>query len=316
MENGKKRSFSILIRASIGIILVVLLIWNVNTEKLIHSLTQVSFLYLFFAISYQYASILLGSFNQYILFRVFQPLSYKTFLFSYFKAYTIGLLLPGQFGDASIGLYLKSKGLYYSQAFSAYILDKYLTFILYLAVLLLFFGNMMGYPRLMPLLLWITLGFVLPMIIYAALRYTSLVPAVHREGRFMRFINNLSSQILYFATHHPFFLLINFVLTCLKLGFVMLSYHAMLTSLAYSLPIWKVGLAALASGIVAYVPVSLQGLGTVEAAALFNFKTLGVYPSDVLSCYLLLRTGVYAFAFLAYIGTFLLKDKDAPDREI
>ena len=59
MENKKKSSFGIIIRASIGIILVVLLIWNVSTEELIRSIAQVSFHYLFFAISYQYISILL-----------------------------------------------------------------------------------------------------------------------------------------------------------------------------------------------------------------------------------------------------------------
>ena len=315
MENKQKRSFGIIIRATIGVILVVLLIWNVSTEKLISSLAQVTIGYLLFAISYQYVSILLGSFNQYILLKAFLTLPRRAFLFAYFKAYAIGLLLPGRFGDASISLFLKSEGLHNSQSFSAYILDKYLTFILYLAILLLFFGNIMKYPKLIPVLLWIILGFVLPIIIYTMLQFTSLVPVAHREGRLVRFIQNLSSQLLYFATHHPFLLLINLLLTCLKLGFVMLSYHAMLTSLGYSLTIWKVGLAALASGIVAYIPVSIQGLGTVEAAALLNFKTLGVCSPDVLVCYLLLRTSTYAFACFAYVATFLVKSKGTPIEE-
>jgi hypothetical protein len=82
----------------------------------------------------------------------------------------------------------------------------------------------------------------------------------------------------------------------------------MIASLGYDLSAWKVGQAALASGIVAFIPVSIQGLGTVEAAALLNFKTLSVSPSDVLACYLLLRTSIYVFASFAYAATFLLKN--------
>ena len=316
MDNRQKRFFGIIIRTAIGIILVVLLIWNVSTEKLIHSLAQVSFLYLLFAISYQYLSILLGSFNQYILYKASLNPDFKTFLLAYFKAYALGLLLPGRFGDASIGLFLKSEESYYSQTFSVYILDKYITFILYLGVLLLFFGNIMGYPKLVPIVLWIVLIFILPTTIHYTLQRTNPAPITRREGRLTRFVSNLLSQSFCFAIHHPFLLLINFVLTCIKLGFVIFSYHAMLISLGYSLPIWKVGLAALASGIVAYIPISLHGLGTVEAAALLNFKTLGVLSPDVLSCYLLLRTSTYVFAFLAYIFTFLVKNNDTADRGI
>ena len=316
MDNRQKRFLGIIIRTTIGIILLFLLIWNVSAEKLIHSLSQASFLYLLYAISYQYLSILLGSFNLYILYKFFLSPDFREFLLAYFKAYALGLLLPGRFGDASIGLFLKSEGSYYSQTFSVYILDKFLTFILYLGVLLLFFGNIMGYPKLVPIVLWIVLIFILPTTIYSTLRFTSIVPIIHKEGRLMCFFHNLSSQLLYFATHHPFLLLINFVLTCIKLGFVIFSYHAMLTSLGYSLPIWGVGLAALASGIVAYIPISLHGLGTVEVAALLNFKTLGVLSPDVLSCYLLLRTSTYVFAFLAYIFTFLVKNNDTADRGI
>jgi uncharacterized protein (TIRG00374 family) len=317
MENKQKRFFGIIIRTAIGIILVFLLIWNVTTEKLINSLHNISFFYLLIALFYQYASIVLGSFNQYILLKAFLNLPCKIFFFAYFKAYALGLLLPGQFGDASIGLFLKSKGLNYSQTFSIYFLDKYLTFILYLSVLLLFFGDIMGYPKFMMILLWLALIFIMSITIYYyTLKFANSISIANRKGRLIRFISNLSSQSLYFAKHHPFLLLLNFFLTCIKLSFVILSYHAMLTAFGYSLSIWKVGLAALASGIVAYIPVSLHGLGTVEAVALLNFKTLGVNAPDVLSCYLLLRTGTYVFTFLACIFTFFSKHNKTADRVI
>ena len=314
MESEQKRTNKILVRAAIGITLLVVLIWNVNIKNLINSFCQISIPFLLFAICYQYGSVFVGSLNQYILFRTFNELTYKIFLISYFRAFAIGLLLPGRFGDAAIGVFLKSEGLYYTQAFSAYLWDKYLTFTLYLVIVLLFFANIMGQPYYIPLLLWLVLGLILPVIIYSVLRTTIAKQRSRSEGRWARFSDNLLSQLLDFAKLHPCLLLINLFITCIKLCLVILSYHVILISLGYYLGVWKVGLASLASGIVAYIPVSIQGLGTVEAAALFNFKTLGVSSSDVLVCYLLLRTNTYVLALFAYFFTFLLHKK--PNKEV
>jgi len=316
MEDKQKRPFGIIVRLTLGILLVFILIWNVSIDKLLLSIAQTSLPYLFLAISYQYASILLGSFNQYILFTAFSNLPFKRFITAYFKAYAFGLLLPSQIGDASIAFFLKSEGLYYSQTLSVYILDKCLTFILYILVLFLFLGDIMGYPEIISLSLLIALGFLMSIVFYIIVKLTNSFPVSWRENRLMRFIHSLSSQLFFFAKHHPFLLLINFFLTCLKLGLVMLCYHAMITALDYSLSIWKVGLAALASGIVGYIPVSIQGLGTVEAMALLNFKTLGVSPPDVLACYLVLRSNNYVAACLAYAATFIARKNKSTERNI
>ena len=308
MENKRQSALRIIIRITIGIVIVGLLIWNISAENLLHSMAKVSLPSFLFAIFYQYASIILGSLNHYILLRGSVNLHWKPFILSYFKAFAVGLILPGRFGDASIGYFLKSKGLHYSQTFSAYILDKYLTFILYLAILFLFVGNLMAKPATISILLWAIIALGLPFIIYSVLRFSRFLPSALRENRLAHFINNLASQLDYFTKHHRFLLLLNFCLTFLKLGFVILCYHAMIASLGYDIAAWKVGQAALASGIVAFIPVSIQGLGIVEAAALLNFKTLGVSPSDVLACYLMLRTSTYIFACIAYTAAFFLRN--------
>ena len=316
MEDTQKRSLGIILRLTLGILLLILLIWNVSLDKLVVSIAQASLSYLFLAVFYQYASIFLGAFNQYILFTAFSNLPFRSYLTAYFKAYAFGLLLPSQIGDASIAFFLKSEGLYYSQTLSVYILDKFLTFILYVLVLFLFLADMMGYPKSISLSSVIALGLSLSLAFYIIVRLTRSFPVSWRENRLMRFAHNLSSHLFFFTKHHPFLLFINFLLTCLKLGLVMLCYHAMITSLNYGLSLWKVGLAALASGIVGYIPVSIQGLGTIEAMALVNFKTLGVRPADVLACYLVLRSNNYVAACLAYAATFIAKKNESTERNI
>jgi uncharacterized membrane protein YbhN (UPF0104 family) len=107
MENKQRYAFRIIIRITIGIFIVGLLIWSISAENLIRSIVQVSFPFFLVAIFYQYASVILGSLNQYILFRGLVDLPWKPFIFAYFKAYTLGLVLPGRFGDASIGFFFE-----------------------------------------------------------------------------------------------------------------------------------------------------------------------------------------------------------------
>jgi uncharacterized membrane protein YbhN (UPF0104 family) len=163
----------------------------------------------------------------------------------------------------------------------------------------------MDYTAVASLIVLIALGMLLLYACHKIEKITGYLPVSWQENRIIRFVGNLSSQVSFFVKHHPFLLLINFFLTCFKLGLVMLCYHAMITALGYSLSTWKVGLAALSAGIVGYIPVSIQGLGTVEAVALFNFKTLGVNPPDVLAGYLILRSNSYLVACIAYIATVL-----------
>jgi uncharacterized protein (TIRG00374 family) len=308
METNQRNNFRVILRVTIGIVIVGVLIWNISAKNLMRSIAQVDFPFLLLAIFYQYTSVLLGSLNQFILFRGLVDLPWKPFTLAYFKAFAIGLILPGRFGDASIGFFLKSEGLNYSQTFSAYILDKYLTFVLYLAILFIFVGSLTAQPAEISILLWAIFAIGLPFIIYLLLRFLSFLPAALRENRLALFTNNLASQLQYFIKHHPFRLVLNFCFTPLKLGLVILCYHAMISALGYDISAWRVGQAALASGIVAFIPVSVQGLGIVEAVALLNFKTLGVSPSDVLACYLILRTSTYVFACIAYGATFFLKN--------
>lgn len=298
-----------IIKLSIGIFLILFLIKSISSEQLIQSLYRISFPYLLLAFLLQYLSVFLGSFNQYILLIAFSDLKFKYYIISFFRAYSVSLLLPGRFGDASIGFFLKPYGFNYSQSFSAYFLDKYFTFILYLLVFFLFLGNILEHSIVIVILFWLTFAFALPFLIYLIIKYINLLPSFFSENRLINFFHNLISQVNFLFKNHIYLLLINFILTFFKLGLIVLCYHTVIYSLGYSLSVWKVGLAALSAGIVAYIPISIQGLGTVEVTALHSFRTMGVVASDVLICYLLLRTSTYLFACFAYISTFLLTRK-------
>ena len=310
MDRKSKRLLAIIARVSTAVIILVFLIWHVKTDEFIQSLERVSLLYLSLAVFCLYASILIGSLNQYILFQPSLNIPFKQFALYYFKAFTAGLLLPGQYGDASIVVFLKSKGLDYSHSFSIYLWDKFITLFFYLSIVLLFIIDFMGCSTFSLFIFLIMLAIITVLILYCILTFRYLKPIGRWTGRLINFIQNSISQMFRYAREYPIRLLINSILTCLKLFFVMLCYHAVLASLGYFLSVWKVGVSSITSGIIAYIPISIHGLGTVEATAIWVFGRLSVTPADVLSSFLLLRVSVYILAILVFSTICLVDERD------
>jgi uncharacterized membrane protein YbhN (UPF0104 family) len=310
-----KKAFGLTVRSGAGIILLIILLRCVNTEKLIESFEKVSLWYLFLAVAYQYASILLGTLNQYLLFDPVLRISFRSFVLPYFKAFVTGLLFPGQFGDASIVLFLKSKGSDYSRSFSIYLLDKYITLFFYLGIVLTFILDLMGYPRVLSVVLLLLLSVLSVVLFYSVPAISPTKPARQWFRRIVAFIENTLSQLFDYARAYPLRLLLNCILTSLKVFFVMSAYHAMLVSLGYFLSVWEVGLSSFAAGAVAYIPVSVHGVGTVEASALWIFGRLGVSPADVLSSFLVLRVSIYVFAIFIVGVTALANDSSVVKEE-
>jgi uncharacterized membrane protein YbhN (UPF0104 family) len=291
--NSREKKLGLIIRSVVGIILLVILLRYVDTGELFHSLKRASLSYLLLAVGYQYASVLLGSLNQYLLFKPVLRVSLRSFLLPYFRAFATGLLLPGQLGDASIVLFLKSKGSDYSQSLSIYLLDKYITLFFYLAIVLTFILEIMEYPRFFAVALSMLLGVISALLFYLVPVISPARPTRKWAWRVAGFVKNTVSQLFSYAKEYPFRLLLNTLLTGLKIFFVMNAYHAILISLGYSLSLWDVGVSSIASGIVAYIPVSVHGVGTVEATALWVFGRLSVSSADVLSSFLILRASGY-----------------------
>lgn len=300
MDAKIKRRWGIVIRAGVALLLIVFLISHVRAELLMQSVRKILFPYLLLSLFFQYTSILLGSFNLYILFRPFLEVNFSRFCSSYFKAFTAGLLMPGQFGDVSIVLFLNSKELNYSRTFSVYMWDKYITLVFYLGIVFIFISEIMEYPKWVPIAVMIGAGCLLFSLIYMITRLGLFAASGGWTGRIVRFFHNSAAEIMSYARLHPLRLLMNGGLTCFKLFFVMLCYHFILAALGYDLSVVSVGISSIASSVVAYLPISLHGVGTVEATAMWVFGRLNVSSADVLSGFLLLRLSVYALALFVF----------------
>lgn len=91
----------------------------------------------------------------------------------------------------------------------------------------------------------------------------------------------------------------NAAITVLKLAITSLAYWLVLSSMHPSAPDYAAtAVISQSAGLVAYLPISFNGLGTVEVSAMALFGALGLPGAVVLSGYILLRALTLALAWL------------------
>jgi uncharacterized membrane protein YbhN (UPF0104 family) len=122
----------------------------------------------------------------------------------------------------------------------------------------------------------------------------------------VRLLEPVLRELLETWRRHPRLLLVNFLLTWVKIGLTGFSYWCIFRSLGYdSLGSFEVLPPMAASSLVAYLPVTFNGLGTVELTGMALFAAIGLPEEGVLIAYLLLRLLVYTLAWVP-VGLWLL----------
>lgn len=244
----------------------------------------------------------LGGWNCFRIAELRSHLPFRAFLPVYWRAWAIGLSVPGQVGDL-LWMLWQLRGRTGSLAFLAgrLITDKLVTIsmILLLAALLPAVFGWLPFP------LWL-----LPPVA-TAVAVVLLLWAARAAGR--RFGANAWGgwrarlATVAGATEAPTrALLINACVTGLKLVLTGLAYWAVLAPAATRDGRFLTVLAiSQSAGLVAYIPVSFNGIGTVELSAIHLFGMAGFDPANVLAAYVYLRVAALAAAWLPVAALWL-----------
>jgi len=219
----------------------------------------------------------------------------------YWLAWAISLVTPGQIGDiATISTLLKKQDIDWHLSLGRSLLDKLISFIVMavLATIGFYFTSKryLDFDLSGMLFLWIipSVGFLLYFLRFRLITFFS--PELNG-------VRGLLGQTLREAKitmhHHPARVLINIVLTTIKILLIGVSYWCIFRGLgAGNIDLIETITLAAASSLVAYIPVSFNGIGTVEASGLVLFSQMGLSTSSILAGYLGLRVLVMSLAWL------------------
>ena len=287
-------------RLAVGLLLLVGLIVYLTPSALLAQLREVELGWLAAAATAIVISTLIGSYALYLLMSRDHALPYRRFLGAYWTSWGVGLVVPGQVGDvAMLTMLMQRRGLHWPTSLGRSLLDKLIS----LAVLCGFAA--WGLFALMPAVR-VTAGQIaagaagLCLIgVTMWLAWRLLSSGACKRIRLLEAMRTTTREITNSALQHPGRTAANLALTILKFGCSVLSYWFVFRALGqdqlaylHTLPLVAI------SALVAYIPVSFNGLGTVEFAGIWLFGGAGIGKTAVLSAYLLLRFMVLTIAWL------------------
>lgn len=306
MESQNYLRWTAIARVLFGVILLGALFYYVNPVSVLPFLKQIQPVWILATSGVIVIATLIGATNLYLLFGDNRNLKFGEFLPLYWTSWAVGLVVPGQVGDlASITTLLHRRGHVWQVVLSRSLLDKLISSVVLLTIALIGIARWVA----VDILVWFVLALLASGIagIYLAIRLRKYAKRrVGLAARALRFLDSLWQQIWECCTRLPQRVAMNFFLTVAKTGLIGASYWTVFRALGYSdIPLLQVIPLVAASSLVAYLPISFNGIGTVEAAGLILFSSLKIADPAILTAYLLLRANVMILAWLPAVVWFL-----------
>jgi uncharacterized membrane protein YbhN (UPF0104 family) len=288
------------LRLGIGLVILVGLIVYLTPRALLAQLKAVEAAWLLAAAVAIVVATLVGSYALYLLISRDRSLHYRRFLRAYWTAWSVGLVVPGQIGDlAMLTVLMQRRGLHWPISLGRSVLDKLIS----LAVLCSFaaWGLITSLPAVSVTPTQIIVGAaVVGLVGLATWLVVRLAGGGQQIGnRPLDAVRSTAMEIANSVLEHPGRTTLNLALTVLKFGFIVLAYWCAFRALGQDQLEYLRALPLVAvSALVAYIPISFNGLGTVEFAGIWLFGAVGIAQTTVLSAYLLLRVMVLTLAWL------------------
>lgn len=284
-------------RVLLGLAILLALIAYLDPHALLEALLRLDLDHLLFAAALIILSTLLGAYNAHLLMNAEGRVAFTDFLPIYWLAWAFGLVFPGQVGDlATLSAAMKRKGLRLAHALGRGLADKLISFLLMLSCAAWGLASLPGVAPGAGLATMLLASLILVTLFLSRRPLARVLACLH--GGLPDFIATTWEETRATVRRHPRRVALNAALTCVKIGLSGLAYLAVFQALGHhALEPWRVIALAAASSIVAYLPISFNGIGTVEIAGIALFMTLGIPQADILGAYLVLRALVMTLAW-------------------
>jgi uncharacterized membrane protein YbhN (UPF0104 family) len=304
--DSEARSIGVASRAGIraalfsgmGLILLIGLLWFAGLEHVLAVLRGADPALIGVAVFLIVIATLLGAINSYMVAAADTGVRFLPYLGVYWLTWALGQVVPGQVGDLiGMGVFLRRRGLALPTAVGRLGVDKLISLFCTLALsagLIAIFDAPL--PRIAGFL-----GAGIAALLLIAFLFALRWPAIgsYGDGWRAQLMSGLR-EAHRVATTRPHIVLLDGLLTIFMLLAIGICYWVVLRALhSNTNGLVDVTIMANSAGLIAYVPLSANGIGTVETGSLYLFGLRGVSAPLVLATYLILR---FANLLLAWGG--------------
>jgi len=285
------------VQGTVSVCLVVILLFSVGIDSLGSVIRQIRIVWLPVILATVLFPMFLGAFNIWILLNSQAKITFNKFFQAYIHAYATGLIIPGQIGDVSLALFLRSNKISVYHSGVAYLIDKTISLFIGVSLGLVglhhyFSGNYISLNVSNSIGIIFVFSIILGIIGFAILKKflfsrTSLLRTFW--GRFVWYIKRVYSSFrVYFSYWH--LIVLNALLSLLKWCIVIASFILAFAAVGVKVQILDGALVPIMASLVGYLPISIGGVGPVEITAGYIFGLINIKLSSVIAVYAILRT--------------------------
>ena len=285
-----------LLRISIGIILLLAIYIKIGIGDLVSNISKANPLILSLTVIMLILSYFFAALNIKIITDFIRSLPYFLVWKYYALSWAIGLFFPGKLGEFSLAFFLKKNRFSMGEGIAVALIDKMITVACLGFLAVIGFFIYVGY---------IAAGYLFISLIALFLAFIFLVSNKtirifirknilrKYESKFSGFYRNFQGIL---RKKSKIFL--NILLTFIKWFFGSLAVFFVFLSLGTNVSIFQIYIINAVLTIVALIPITISGSGTVELAAIPLYALGGVSADITISAYLLIRIINYLMAGL------------------
>lgn len=295
-----KKSIGYLLKFTFGISILLLLFLKLGIEDIIKITLTADLKFVFLAYIPFVISLLIGSFNVYVLiFGLVKKISFFHAFKYYLLSWSVGLFMPGKIGDLSIIYFLKKENIPIGLGTAVSITDKIISLIT--LVLIASFGFFLFFNIKQALIYMALFIGITSLLIFLILNKTSRDIIKKVLGKRSKIFKGFSKSILSYIKTKKELLMLNFIITLLQWFVSAFTIFFLFLAFDTHIPISIVFLISTITTTLSLIPLTISGLGIKESVAVFLYSTLNYSPIITAGVHLIVIMLKYILAICVFV---------------
>ena len=290
------------IRFVLGFLILFGLFYSIGFEKILNTVTKMELSLFLVSIVVYLSFFLVGTFNLKLLVdSLASKVGFFKLLRYYFLSWSIGMVVPGRIGDFSIIYFLKKENIPLGEGAVVPLIDKFITMMVISIISVIGFITLPFFTELdiVKLSLFLFGGVLFVAVIMTNMGRNFIKRYILRDYS-LKF-KGFSKTFFYFLRKRKRVLLLNFIMTSIRVSIASLVYYTLFLSLGQEISLFYIILIYSIGTILALIPLTPSGLGIREAVSFFLYNQIGIPYEITATVYLTITIYNYFTASLNFL---------------
>ena len=287
-----------LIKLFIGLIILFAVFYKIGFSEILGTLISVNLWVLPLIVLFQTIFVFIGALDAWILLKPISKISYFEFLKCYVPAWSIGLFVPGKFGEASIIYFLKKKGVSVGQGTAVFVIEKLITLIVLGLTASFGFFIFFSYQIAMKLFGFLIAAAILGFIILFSNFSRNLIRRIFLR-KYQKMFTGFSRTTFGYLNNNKSLLFFSFIFNFLRwIVGSYVWYLIFLLGFNVYIEFYKILMISAIGTIVGLIPISMNGLGIRQGTSIYLYGLMGIPSQTVASMQIIGLVLIYIMGIL------------------